>query len=222
MKNAILVSALLTAGTLAPLGMAQAQVAGSTTTAITVTEATQVAMGWSVKKSLMGKTVYNDAGEKIGKVMDLIIDPERNVSFVIVGAGGFIGIGSHDVAIPVQQVQNRNGKLTIPAATKGSIKAMPAFNYSDDTAQRDRFIADVERDMTRARSKLTELKQRAGTATAEAKGAIEQDMDQLQMDLNSTQEKLDDMKRSGAARWHDFESAVNTALAKLRRKLDAV
>jgi sporulation protein YlmC with PRC-barrel domain len=117
MKHTLLVSALCTAAALAPLGIAQAQVAGSTTIGITVTEATQVAMGWSVKITLLGKTVYNESGDKIGKVMDLIIAPDRNVSYVIVGAGGFIGIGRHDVAIPISQIQTQGNKLTMPGAT---------------------------------------------------------------------------------------------------------
>lgn len=221
MKKTLLVSALFTAATLTHLGLAQAQVAGSTTTGITVTEATQVAMGWSVKKTLLGKTVYNDTGEKIGKVMDLIIAPDRNVSYVIVGAGGFIGIGRHDVAIPVRQVQEQGGKLTIQGATKGAIKAMPTFNYASDTNRRDQFMADAERDMARARNKVTELQQRAGDATAEAKATIGRDIDQLQLDLKTAQEKLDDMKRAGAAHWHDFESGVSAAMARLRKALEA-
>ncbi len=221
MKKTLLVSALFTAATLTHLGLAQAQVAGSTTTGITVTEATQVAMGWSVKKSLLGKTVYNETGEKIGEVMDLIISPDRNVSYVIVGAGGFIGIGRHDVAIPVNQIQDRGGKLIMPGATKGALKAMPTFNYASDTARRDQFMADAERDMVRARAKVAELQQRAGDATAEAKAAINRDVDQLQLDLKNAQEKMDDLKRAGAANWHDFESGVSAAIARLRKALEA-
>lgn len=221
MNKALFVSALFAASALAPLGLAQAQVAGSTTVGITVTEATQVAMGWSVKKTLLGKSVYNEAGEKIGKVMDLIIAPDRNLSYVIVGAGGFIGIGRHDVAIPVNQIQDRSGKLIMPGATKGVIKAMPTFNYASDTAKRDQFMAEAERDMVRARNKVTELQQRAGDATADAKAAINRDIDQLQLDLKAAQEKLDDMKRAGAAHWHDFESGVTAAIARLRKALEA-
>ena len=61
---------------------ALAQVAGGTTTvAVAVTESTELAMGWSVKKTLMGKTLYNEAGTKIGKVEDLIVSPARSVIF---------------------------------------------------------------------------------------------------------------------------------------------
>ena len=97
------------------LGVAQpalAQVAGATTTVgVTVTESTRFAMGWSVKKTLMGKSVYNDSGQKIGKVEDLIISPDKSVSSVIVGPGGFVGIGRHDVAVPVTQIQDQSRKL---------------------------------------------------------------------------------------------------------------
>lgn len=221
MKKALLFSALFAAATFTHLGLAQAQVAGSTTVGITVTEATQVAMGWSVKKSLLGKTVYNETGEKIGKVMDLIIAPDRNLSYVIVGAGGFIGIGRHDVAIPISQIQTQGNKLTMPGATKDIVKSMPTFNYANDTARRDKFMADAERDMARARNKVTELQQRAGDATAEAKAAINRDIDQLQLDLKTAQEKMDDLKRAGAANWHDFESGVSAAIARLRKALEA-
>jgi uncharacterized protein YrrD len=81
-------------------------VAGGTTVE-NVNVMTQLAIGWSVKKTLLGKTIYNEVGEKVGKVDDLIISPERDVSYIIVGAGGFIGIGRHDVAIPVNQISTR-------------------------------------------------------------------------------------------------------------------
>jgi sporulation protein YlmC with PRC-barrel domain len=115
---------------------AYSQVAGVTSKVDTkVTESTQVAMGWSVKKTLMGKTIYNDAGVKVGKVEDLIISPDKNVSYLIVGAGGFVGIGRHDVAIPVSQIQDQAGKLVLPGATKDTIKGMPEFAYAKAAAK---------------------------------------------------------------------------------------
>jgi hypothetical protein len=59
---------------------------GTTTVDISVTESTKLAMGWSVKKTLMGKVIYNDAGTRVGKVEDLIISPDKTLSYVIVGA----------------------------------------------------------------------------------------------------------------------------------------
>ncbi|MFY8087024.1 MAG: PRC-barrel domain-containing protein, partial [Rubrivivax sp.] len=110
---------------------ATAQVAGSTPTSVTVLETSQLAMGWSAKKSILGRTVYHDSGEKVGRVEDLIVDPDRNVSYVIVGAGGFIGIGRHDVAVPISQIRQQNGRFLMAGATKDSVKAMAAFSYTD-------------------------------------------------------------------------------------------
>ena len=41
----------------------------------------------------MGKDVYNDKNEKVGVVDDLIITPEKAVSYAIVGTGGFLWNG---------------------------------------------------------------------------------------------------------------------------------
>jgi sporulation protein YlmC with PRC-barrel domain len=88
-------------------------------------------LGWSAKKQVLGKTVYNENNEKVGVIDDLIIAPDRAVSFAIIGAGGFAGIRRHDVAIPVTQLkQAADGKIVLPGATKEAIKAMPRFEYA--------------------------------------------------------------------------------------------
>ena len=61
---------------------------------------------------------------------DLIIAPDTSVSFVIVGAGGFVGVGKHDVAIPVNQLKQQDGKFVLPGASKEAIKALPKFEYA--------------------------------------------------------------------------------------------
>jgi sporulation protein YlmC with PRC-barrel domain len=97
---------------------------------ITVNEIVVVAKGWSAKKQILGKAVYNDKKQKIGKVDDLIIAPDSAVSYAIIGAGGFLGIDRHDVAIPAKQFKIEKGKITLPGATKEAIKAMPKFQYA--------------------------------------------------------------------------------------------
>jgi hypothetical protein len=78
----------------------------------------------------MGQSVYNEQNQRVGKIDDLIIAPDTAVSFVIVGAGGFVGLGRHDVAIPVSQLKQQNGKFVLPGATKEAIKALPRFEYA--------------------------------------------------------------------------------------------
>jgi len=123
------VAIVLAAAVLSGIGV-QAQVAGSTTIGVSVEEVKAVALGWSAKKKILGKPVYNDKNEKIGVVDDLIITPDRSVSYAIIGAGGFLGIGKHDVAIPVGQFQDDKGRIVLAGATKDVLKAMPKFVYA--------------------------------------------------------------------------------------------
>jgi sporulation protein YlmC with PRC-barrel domain len=202
--------------------LVHAQVAGGTTTVgVAVIESTQLAMGWSVKKTLMGKTVYNDAGQKIGKVEDLIISPDKSVSYVIIGAGGFIGIGRHDVAIPVSQIQEQAGKLVMPGATKDTVKSMPAFIYANDTTKRDQFVAAADKDIAKGKAKLAALEKQAGSAATDAKAKLDVQVTTLQADVNSAEAKLTEMKQATAVRWKEFEAGVSAATARLRKSIDS-
>jgi len=220
MKSRLLIAALVTIGASGAVGTASAQVAGSTTLGISVVEATRLTLGWSVKKSILGKLVYNEAGDKVGKVEDMIIAPDKNVSYVIIGAGGFIGINRHDVAIPVAALQDKGGKLILPGATKDIVKSMPRFEYASDTTQRDQFVANAEEDMSKAKTKVADLKKRAASATTDAKAKFDKQAEGLNSDLKAAEEKLAEMNRAAARRWRDFEGDVNSAMARLRKSLE--
>jgi sporulation protein YlmC with PRC-barrel domain len=58
---------------------------------------------WRASK-LIGLTVYNKDGEKVGGITELIVDKSGKVDAVVVGAGGFLGLGEHDVAIPYSDI----------------------------------------------------------------------------------------------------------------------
>ncbi len=199
-----------------------AQVAGGTTTVDTsITASTQLAMGWSVKKTLLGKTIHNDADQEVGQVEDLIIAPDRNVSYIIVGAGGFIGIGRHDVAIPISQIEDRGGRLVMPGATKEMIKSMPEFAYASDTTQRDRFVASADKDITEGKAKVADLERKGSTAAGDAKARIDLQISALRLDLKSAEVKLTEMKQATALRWKEFEAGVSAATARVRKSMDS-
>lgn len=107
-----------------------AQIAGSASLGVSVTELRAVAIGWSVKKQVLGKIIYNENNEKVGVVKDIIVTPEQSVSYAIIGAGGFVGVGTHDVAIPVGQFRRKGQGFILPGASREAIKAMPEFKYS--------------------------------------------------------------------------------------------
>jgi hypothetical protein len=110
-----------------------APVAGRAPLGVTVVEMEAIVVGWSAERDLIGKTVVNDKNDKIGKIDDLIISPSKGSApaapFAIVGVGGFLGMGKHDVAIPMGQFRINEKRLTLPGATKEALKALPPFVY---------------------------------------------------------------------------------------------
>jgi len=59
---------------------------------------------WRATK-LTGLNVYDPGNNKIGDINELIVGRDGRVTAVIVGTGGFLGIGEHNSAIPFDQVQ---------------------------------------------------------------------------------------------------------------------
>jgi sporulation protein YlmC with PRC-barrel domain len=59
---------------------------------------------WRASK-LDGVDVYNTNNEKIGDISELIVDRSGKIQAVVIGIGGFLGIGEHLVAVPFEQVQ---------------------------------------------------------------------------------------------------------------------
>ena len=105
-------------------------IAGSSELGVSITELRSIATGWSVKRQVIGRTVYNDKGEAVGIVDDVIVAPDKSLSYAIIGAGGYLGVGKHDVAVPVSQFKQNAGKLVLAGATKDALKTMPAFDYA--------------------------------------------------------------------------------------------
>jgi PRC-barrel domain protein len=105
-------------------------IAGSSQLGVTVTELQEIVTGWSTKRQILGQKVYNDQNEMVGTVDDVIVAPDRFLSYAIVGTGGFVGLGRHDVAIPVSQFALNGGKLVLDGATRNVIRKMPEFEYA--------------------------------------------------------------------------------------------
>jgi sporulation protein YlmC with PRC-barrel domain len=129
MRNTVLAGLMGVMMAVAAVDVA-AQVAGSTTTGVTAEELKTIALGWSAKKQILGKPVYNDKDEKVGDVDDLIIAPDSSVSYAIIGVGGFLGLGERQVVIPVNRFKNSEGRIVLPGATKDALQAMPSFQYA--------------------------------------------------------------------------------------------
>jgi hypothetical protein len=96
---------------------------------LVVVDVVQVANGYRASK-LRGVTVSNPQNQKIGDLDDLIVGKDR-VLFAIVQVGGFLGIGSHLIAVPYSSLQiNEDGsRIVLPGATREQVKGLPEFKY---------------------------------------------------------------------------------------------
>ena len=65
-----------------------------------------------------------------GALDDLIVGKDR-VLFGIIEVGGFLGLGSHLIAVPYSSLQISDGgrRIVLPGATKEQVKGLPEFKY---------------------------------------------------------------------------------------------
>jgi sporulation protein YlmC with PRC-barrel domain len=79
---------------------------------------------WRASK-LVGVDVYNEANEKIGDINEIILDKSGKASNVILGVGGFLGMGEHYVAVAYDKLKWVNEpartSTTTPPADKPTV-----------------------------------------------------------------------------------------------------
>ena len=59
---------------------------------------------WRASK-LMGLDVYNENNEKLGDVNEIILDKSGKVTAIVIGVGGFLGMGEHDIAVSMDKLK---------------------------------------------------------------------------------------------------------------------
>ena len=59
---------------------------------------------WRASK-IVGLNVYNDNNENLGSINDLLTAKGGNIKAVVIGVGGFLGVGAHLVAVPLDKIK---------------------------------------------------------------------------------------------------------------------
>jgi sporulation protein YlmC with PRC-barrel domain len=79
------------------------------------------------------QSVYDPSDSKIGEIMDVLIDKSGKVTALIVGVGGFLGMGEKDVAVPFDAVKtttkDNNKWYLVMNSTKDALKSAKGFKY---------------------------------------------------------------------------------------------
>lgn len=125
-RTVVLSGVALLAATLAPPAFGQGT---PQTLSLMKVDPTTLTTGYRTSK-VVGSTVYNDANESVGTIDDLIVTPNEKVPFAVLSIGGFLGMGTRLVVVPVSALEVKDKKMVLHNATKESLKALPPFNYA--------------------------------------------------------------------------------------------
>lgn len=114
---------------------------------------------------LKGLNVYNSKDEKLGDIVELLMTKDGKIDAVVIGVGGFLGMGEHDVAVPYAQVKwvdepraNTASTTTNRPATSGGAANTGASTTTTTTNTRanaprsypDHALLDMNKDQLKA------------------------------------------------------------------------
>ncbi len=163
-RNALVLSLTLGAIPMPLMSNAAAQTSMPQTSASTMEFVTAQPANQSLARVFLGANVTNPEGQTVGDINDLMFDKSGQISTVVIGVGGFLGLGEKVVAVPFASLtvgSATDGSRTIMLkATKDSLKLAPAFTATEKTTM------DVVRDKAvdlghKTADKANELKDQA-------------------------------------------------------------
>jgi len=146
------------------------------------------APGQILASSLLGKSVYNSSNpdaEVIGDVNDVVMSPDGRAQAVVIGVGGFLGIGEKEVAIDFSRVtwaEVATGSAMAPNTTT-TPGATPAAGTAAEPAPANNAAANVQ---TEQRLVVDATPEELESAPAFDRSAIEDDHAMMQTDTNTT------------------------------------
>jgi sporulation protein YlmC with PRC-barrel domain len=124
LAGAAMIGAALLSGPVLAQGAAQ-------TVAIAKVDVQTLAAGYRASK-VVGASVVNDANESIGEVDDLLVSPDGKAPFAVLSIGGFLGMGSHFVVVPYDNLKLVDNKVVLPGGTKDQLRTLPEFRYATE------------------------------------------------------------------------------------------
>ena len=156
---------------LATVAFAQTPTTTSDKTAMAPAAASDTSFqgNWRSSK-LVGLSVYNESNESLGSINDLLMDKSGNIKAVVIGVGGFLGVGEHLVAVPLDKLKFVNepvaytgtaggpnspgtrpaGSTTTTGAASGSTAAPPAAAAKPNPWYPDHAVFNATKDELKA------------------------------------------------------------------------
>ena len=179
--------------------------------------------------------------DDIGEINDLVISEDGAVQAVIVGVGGFLGIGEKDVAVTMDQIRtydDENGeRFLVINSSQEALEAAPAFERAsvEDTAMTNGEAAEpgmVEQTGAAATAAATatmaegeETEMATDTATVPAAGEtttteVETEMAEGGAELETMETEIETEMAEGEAELETMEAEVETEMAEGEAELE--
>jgi len=117
--RASLISGLLAAALMSSSALAQTTTPSTNAPAATDVTPKSNTGHWRSSK-LIGVNIYNDGNEKLGDINEIILDPAGKVTGYVVGVGGFLGMGEHDILVEPTKIKFVNEPVRSAATTPSS------------------------------------------------------------------------------------------------------
>lgn len=97
--------------------------------------------GQMMAKDLIGQNVYDSSNNNLGSIADLVLDKDGHLTAVVIGVGGFLGIGQKNVAVSMDAITkstDKDGKpMLVLNATKDELDKAPKFETLADLASKN-------------------------------------------------------------------------------------
>jgi sporulation protein YlmC with PRC-barrel domain len=131
MVKHVVLAAFLTCG--AAAAYAQPQQAASPPSSTTV-DSKMAPSATADTRKLIGRNIKNAEGETIGEIKSIYINKDGKVDSVMVGVGGFLGVGDREVRIAWSDLKiTDNGEKVTVNMTKDKLKAKPEYRYRNES-----------------------------------------------------------------------------------------
>ncbi len=96
---------------------------------------------WRSSK-LIGLNVYNDQNEKLGDISEILLDKSGKVEGIVIGVGGFLGMGKHDIKVEMSKLKFvdepvRTSSSSTSTTTTGAASNSSASRPSTTTSASD-------------------------------------------------------------------------------------
>jgi len=130
--------------------------------------------GEQSSSGLIGTKIQNSAGETVGDVNYLVLDSNGAVTTVVIGVGGFLGVGEKNVGVPYKAVTRQDDKNGNPVfilnATKDELNGAPAYEWAEKGSMQK--AADSATGTVKEKTEgMTRADEPTGSATGASEGA---------------------------------------------------